>query len=1595
MRTLFLYLAIAMATPARGGVVTDGSLGPKGAVGKLGNDYQIRSQLGKRVGSNLFHSFETFRLSQGESATFSGPNRIHHILARVTGDRKSLIDGTLRSTIPGASLFLMNPNGVVFGANAEVDIPGSVAITSADYLKLRDGGRFAADFSADSLTSAPVRAFGFLRAKPASIRSDGPTIAGQEGRALSLIGGNLSLDRSQILASDGSLTLFSAASSGEVPASQRSLRQIPKAAFDRLGRIRLRNSVVSASGSGEGKGKLMIRGGKLQLEDSSFIINNQSGDGPGGTLDINVRGTLNLANGQVQSNNDGSASGADMHIQAGRLRIDATTGIASAVASIATEGSTGSGGDVNVRASDLTITGGGKIFSNALGTGRGGMIRVSANELFIDDLGAGLQTGINSSAGAGEGGAISLQTRRLSILNGGSISSPSFRAPANSININTSILLIDAGGTDLNTGIFSNSFDASQGAKIAIQADGIGIFRGGLISTLALGSGRAGDILINCGLLVVDEADTEATGGIIANTQNQSIGRGGDLLITAQNIEMRGSGLIATNTAAPGNAGDVHIEVKHLSLDGENTGRECGISATVLTSGSGAGGDIRIRGRSAIIQGGASVATTVSGRGPGGNVDVKLDELTIDAMDSSKPCGIFAVAKTGATAEAGNLLLKSNNILVTNGGQIAASTVGDANAGNVSIQAGNLRLDHNGVDAQTGIFAIVGSEANGNGGKIVVRSDLLQILSGSQISTTTFGLGSAGGIEVHAGHLSLFRQNSRLVNSISSNVNSGATGSGGMVEVFANSLSIHGGSEISASTFGQGDGGSLSISADRIVLSRDGSRFFNGIFGNVDLFATGEGGDIQVVSSNLRVLGGSEISAVLFGKGAAGNLRVSTGTMLLDGQKSSEPNGIFAAVAEGGIGASGSIRVRSDNLKIFQESQISSTTFGLGDGGNVEVHADTLLADRLDEHRSSIATGIFAGVGESGIGDGGDVTVHAQDLTLRRGGSLSVTSSGRGKGGSIRVNTGSLQIDAVDAVNFGTGIFADLNAGAEGSGGDIAIDAAEIRIANGGEIRADTNGKGDSGDVDITTDRLTLNRNGAKPENSISANVIAGAVGNGGDVDIESDFLAIRGGSAISAATFGRGDAGSLSVSADRIVLSGENSPFPNGIFGNVQVSGIGHGGDVRVEASNLQILSGSEISAVLSGTGEAGNLRVSAGTLVLDRENSVSANGIFATVNREGTGRSGDIRVRSEDLKIFQGSQVSSSTFGVGDGGSVDVRADALRIDGAGLDTSVGILAVVAEGAIGEGGDVFVRAGSLLLKNNGVISADTLGHGNGGTVQVEAGLLRISDDLPDDFSGIFANSQSNFGNGGSILIDADKIVLNGEKSAVHAVASKGRPAGSLRINANSMEVFGGSIGTFADKSNAGTVEIRVTTELALHAGSEISAAAAANGGNVFVNTGNLFYLDHSKLLATAGQNGLAGAGGNIVVSHPEFIVLNNGRISANAALGKGGNILLDGEFFFSSSSSITATGTTSGTIQISAPDLDLSNALTPFSFSFVDDTLTFQERCAMLLKGDFSSFLVVGRGGVSGTPEDTRVETGDSAWQVSPVRPITPEFPR
>ena len=174
---------------------------------------------------------------------------------------------------------------------------------------------------------------------------------------------------------------------------------------------------------------------------------------------------------------------------------------------------------------------------------------------------------------------------------------------------------------------------------------------------------------------------------------------------------------------------------------------------------------------------------------------------------------------------------------------------------------------------------------------------------------------------------------------------------------------------------------------------------------------------------------------------------------------------------------------------------------------------------------------------------------------------------------------------------IGTGIFERLFAGHR-PWWPINIRSDFLTITGGGQINTITYGHGDAGNVNVTASRLRIDADGFTAQGTgIFTYVGERAIGRGGDIDVESASATITSGGQVNASTFGRGDSGSISISATKFRIDGLGSDFGTGIFTDVGENAVGHGGDVIVHSDHLAIISHGQINANTFGRGDGGRI--------------------------------------------------------------------------------------------------------------------------------------------------------------------------------------------------------------------------------------------------------------------------------------------------------------------------------------------------------------------------------------------------------------------
>jgi filamentous hemagglutinin family protein len=528
---------IPLSVCEAGQIVLDGKLGTSGSL--AGPNFTIPASAGKTVGKNLFHSFSQFDLESGDIATFYGPGTpIKNVLARVTGGSASSIDGTIQTdpaTLGGANFFLINPHGIIFGPNAALDVSGSFAATTANYLKLAGGARFVASLGANDshLTTAPVSAFGFMDGNAGSISVNASGLTVPAGKVLSLAGGDISIDGGKITAPGGRVNLVSVKSKGNLKLNANDLDQkIDASAFAKQGVIEMQDS-ASIHVSGEGGGRVSIRGGQLVMgntgatPDNTVIEGDTTGNLDGRGIDVVLTGDMTLQNGALIQNSTlpgTSGDGGSISIMARNVDLNqANIETENQFDSASKISSFGNAGNIEINTKSLNVIHS-DIESITYGSGTAGDIHLAASFIVLDRSELG-----DISGGSGNGGDIRIEHNSYGKL---------------------TLKLIDGADISLGTGV----------------------------------SGNGGAVDINAYSVVMNDGEFEARGSLGA--QSESEGHGGDIRIKTKTFKMDGGDFL-TSTEQAGDGGSIHIMVtKHASFSNGQIDAE--------THRSGRGGDVDI-----------------------------------------------------------------------------------------------------------------------------------------------------------------------------------------------------------------------------------------------------------------------------------------------------------------------------------------------------------------------------------------------------------------------------------------------------------------------------------------------------------------------------------------------------------------------------------------------------------------------------------------------------------------------------------------------------------------------------------------------------------------------------------------------------------------------------------------------------------------------------------------------------------------------------------------------------------------------------------------------------------------------------------------
>ncbi|HEY9597760.1 MAG TPA: filamentous hemagglutinin N-terminal domain-containing protein, partial [Cyanophyceae cyanobacterium] len=304
-------------------IVEDGTLSTR-VTSPDGLNFTITD--GERAGGNLFHSFRQFSIPTGGSALFDNASNVENIISRVTGGSASHIDGLIRSN-GSANLFLLNPNGIIFGPNAQLDIGGSFLASTASAVKFADGSEFSTTMtSSPPLLTISVPIGLQYGATPTAIQLQGATLTVPRDRTLALIGGDITIVGGHLSSESGWLELGAVGGVGTVQLAVAN-NQIQFNFSEKIPRANvLLTNGTTLDTSGSGGGDIQLLGKQIMIEDSR-VESTTLGSEPGGNLNVNATESVELMGNQAtgQFSNGlfaetrGTGSAGNLTITTGRL----------------------------------------------------------------------------------------------------------------------------------------------------------------------------------------------------------------------------------------------------------------------------------------------------------------------------------------------------------------------------------------------------------------------------------------------------------------------------------------------------------------------------------------------------------------------------------------------------------------------------------------------------------------------------------------------------------------------------------------------------------------------------------------------------------------------------------------------------------------------------------------------------------------------------------------------------------------------------------------------------------------------------------------------------------------------------------------------------------------------------------------------------------------------------------------------------------------------------------------------------------------------------------------------------------------------------
>ncbi|MBW4683299.1 MAG: S-layer family protein [Microcoleus vaginatus WJT46-NPBG5] len=709
-------------------IIPDATLPMNSTVTQQGTTSVIEG--GTRAGSNLFHSFQQFSIPTNQSATFNNTVDVQNILTRITGSSISNIDGGIQAK-GTANLFLINPKGIVFGPNAQLNIGGSFLASTASQINFADGTQFSAVNPQTPLLTVSVPIGLQMGTKqslfpnvqtPGAIVVQGSNLSVQTGKTLALVGGNVTIFGSNNPLAPGLVA-------GGIPITMVNENLVPTTPGGRieLGSVTDGNIMLTPTDKGFALGYSSIQKfGDIQLKNNATV--NTSGMG-GGEIQIQARNLQVSSGSSIVSFTLGSLSGGDITVNASdSVELIGTGRFVETLQQIASgqigpsdfrnglftiSFGEGNAGNIEINTSRFTAHNGAFTVASTIGAGRGGAVRVNATGS-TEVNNSGLITG-NRPGSTGAAGDITINTRSLLFENLGlAIAGTAGEGAGGAITVNAAETAEFIGdnnfellGVPANTGLFTSTLSAADAGNIKIKTRRLIVQNWASIAASVSEQGKGGTIDIDASESVDVIGRTGSPFAVLtisAITLPESTGVAGDLNINTNTLHLRDGVAIVMSSYGEGNAGNININARSIYLD--NLAFLNADTRSVNTNSNEVQATINLRSHSLILRRGSAINTNAQGQNViGGNINIQsnvlaaLENSDITANSQESQGGTVTINTQGIFGPQFRQQLTPASDITASGGSPELTGTVTLNTPDLDPSQGLLKLPENPVDA--------------------------------------------------------------------------------------------------------------------------------------------------------------------------------------------------------------------------------------------------------------------------------------------------------------------------------------------------------------------------------------------------------------------------------------------------------------------------------------------------------------------------------------------------------------------------------------------------------------------------------------------------------------------------------------------------------------------------------------------------------------------------------------------------------------------------------------------------------------------------------------------------------------------------------